>query len=43
MGTQKYPIKAVQRFQEQIGIRAERQDGLPNKTTWVKLFGADKP
>ena len=43
LGTQKYPIKAVQRFQEQIGIKEEKQDGLPNKTTWVKLFGKDKP
>ena len=43
MGTQKYPIKAVQRFQEQIGIKEDRRDGLPNKTTWIKLFGSDKP
>lgn len=43
MGVQKYPIKAVQRYQSQIGINPERQDGLPNKTTWIKLFGADKP
>ena len=42
MGVQKYPIKAVQRYQELIGIKPERRDGLPNKTTWVKLFGADK-
>lgn len=43
LGTQKYPIKAVQRFQEQIGIKEEKQNGLPNKTTWIKLFGKDKP
>jgi hypothetical protein len=43
LGTQKYPIKAVQRYQAQIGINPDRQDGLPNKTTWIKLFGADKP
>lgn len=43
VGVQKYPIKAVQRYQAQIGINPERQDGLPNKTTWIKLFGKDKP
>lgn len=42
-GTQKYPIKAVQRYQEQIGIKEEKRDGLPNKGTWIKLFGKDKP
>lgn len=43
IGTQKYPIKAVIRYQKEIGIKQDRQDGLPNKTTWIALFGKDKP
>jgi hypothetical protein len=43
LGTQEYPLIAMKKYQEQIGIRLERQDGLPNKTTWIKLFGKDKP
>jgi len=42
-GSQSYPIDAVKSFQESIGIKEDRRDGLPNKTTWSKLFGKDKP
>jgi hypothetical protein len=43
VGEQKYPLRAMTAFQNSIGIRQERRDGLPNKTTWIKLFGKDKP
>ena len=43
LGLQKYPTIAVKKFQESIGIRPDRCDGLPNKKTWIKLFGKDKP
>jgi hypothetical protein len=43
VGEQKYPIKAMQAFQNSIGIKRDHRDGLPNKTTWIKLFGKDKP
>jgi len=42
-GSQSYPIDAIKSFQESIGIKEDRRDGLPNKTTWIKLFGKDKP
>ena len=43
VGSQPYPLEAVKRYQKQIGIKPERQDGLPNKATWINLFGKDKP
>lgn len=43
VGSQPYPKAALKAFQESIGIREDRRDGLPNKTTWIKLFGKDKP
>jgi hypothetical protein len=43
LGEQEYPLRAMKRYQEQIGIKPERRDGLPNKTTWIKLFGSSKP
>lgn len=43
LGQQEYPLIAMKKYQEQIGIRQDRIDGLPNKTTWLKLFGVNKP
>lgn len=43
VGQQEYPLIAMKKYQEQIGIRPEKIDGLPNKTTWLKLFGVNKP
>ena len=43
VGEQTYPLNAMKSYQKSIGIKTERQDGLPNKVTWVKLFGKDKP
>lgn len=42
-GKQGYPLAAMKKFQEQSGIKPERCDGLPNKGTWTRLFGKDKP
>lgn len=42
LGDQRYPINSVKKFQEDIGIRPSRCDGLPNKTTWIKMFGKNK-
>lgn len=42
-GEQQYPLASVKKFQQQVGIQEARCDGLPNKTTWIKLFGKDKP
>jgi len=43
LGEQKYPVKAMQKFQKSIGLSGDKAVGLPNKTTWVKLFGKNKP
>jgi hypothetical protein len=43
VGEQRYPLRAMTAFQNSIGIKEDRRDGLPNKTTWIKLFGKDKP
>lgn len=43
LGQQEYPILAMKKYQQEIGIREDRADGLPNKTTWIKLFGINKP
>ena len=43
LGRQAFPTAALKAFQESIGIKEDRRDGLPNKTTWIKLFGKDKP
>lgn len=43
IGKQSYPLTAMKKFQVQSGIKADRCDGLPNKGTWIKLFGKDKP
>jgi hypothetical protein len=43
VGKQSYPLAAMRKFQEQSGIKSEKCDGMPNKTTWIKLFGKDKP
>lgn len=43
VGSQEYPLIAMKKYQESIGIRSDRIDGLPNKTTWIKLFGINKP
>ena len=43
LGQQGYPINAMKKYQQQIGIKLDRQDGMPNKTTWINLFGKDKP
>ena len=42
VGKQNYPITAMKAYQNSIGIKENRRDGLPNKVTWVKLFGKDK-
>lgn len=42
-GKQEYPLVSMKKYQQQIGIPENRQNGLPNKTTWVKLFGMNKP
>lgn len=42
LGEQQYPIKTMQKFQRSIGLSADKADGMPNKTTWVKLFGKNK-
>ena len=43
VGKQGYPLAAMKKFQEQSGIKPERCDGMPNKGTWIRLFGKDKP
>lgn len=43
IGKQTYPKAALKSFQNSIGIKEDRRDGMPNKTTWIKLFGKDKP
>jgi hypothetical protein len=43
VGIQKYPINAMKKYQASIEINPKRRDGLPNKTTWIRLFGKDKP
>ena len=43
VGKQSYPLAAMKKFQEQSGIKAEKCDGMPNKGTWIRLFGKDKP
>lgn len=43
LGEQPYPAAAVKRFQQDLNIPVERKDGSPNKKTWIKLFGKDKP
>jgi hypothetical protein len=43
IGKQTFPTAALKSFQQSIGIKEDRRDGLPNKTTWIKLFGKDKP
>jgi hypothetical protein len=42
LGEQPFPSAALKRFQESVGIKEENL-GNPNKRTWVKLFGKDKP
>lgn len=43
LGEQGYPKQAMIKFQRSIGLAGDNANGLPNKTTWVKLFGQDKP
>lgn len=43
LGKQTYPLAAMKKFQQQSGIRLEKCNGIPNKGTWIKLFGKDKP
>lgn len=43
LGKQTFPTAALKSFQQSISIKENRCDGLPNKTTWIKLFGKDKP
>lgn len=43
VGKQSFPTAALKAYQESIGIKEDRRDGMPNKTTWIKLFGKDKP
>lgn len=42
LGEQFFPSTALKRFQESVGIQ-DINLGKPNKKTWVKLFGKDKP
>ena len=43
LGQQGYPKQAMIKFQKSIGLTGDKANGLPNKTTWIKLFGQDKP
>lgn len=43
IGEQTYPLRAVQAFQKAQGWEGDRADGLPDKRTWRKMFGKDKP
>lgn len=42
-GQQRYPINAIKSFQKSIGLNEDMANGLPNKETWIALFGKDKP
>jgi hypothetical protein len=42
-GGQPYPKTAMIAFQKSIGLTGENASGMPNKITWIKLFGKDKP
>lgn len=39
-GEQKYPSASMKAFQASVGLP---DNGDPNKETWIKLFGKDKP
>lgn len=43
LGEQGYPKVAMEKFQKSVGLSGDKASGLPNKTTWIKLFGKDKP
>ena len=43
LGEQRYPKRAMKNFQKKSGIKESGVTGLPNKATWVRLFGKDKP
>lgn len=42
-GQQRYPKQAMVDFQRSIGLSGDKAIGEPNKTTWINLFGKDKP
>lgn len=42
LGEQEYPLIAMKKYQESVGLGIDKQTGLPNKTTWIKLFGINK-
>jgi len=43
VGEQTYPKMAVKKFQEAQGMKESAANGMPNKGTWRRLFGTDKP